>query len=366
MASFYGLAIDPFNPTNMYADLDTGVYKSTDSGVNWTFSNGSPANIYKALITDPVRHNTVYAGINTNTAIEAYLTTDAGATWTAINNNLPAVGIARFLVPTNNPSVLYAGTQSGVYVYGIPPLVGQITATPNPAQVNQAVTASANFTDIPANTHTASWNWGDTTVCGGNPDPCHGTVTESNGSGSVSNSHAYTAAGVYTITLTVTDNHGATGQSTYQYVVVYDPSAGWVSGDKEFTSPAGAVTGDTSATGKANFGFQAKYQNGSMVPSGKNVSLSFPAGNIAFTSTGYQWLVVNGSKATFKADGTLNGTAGYTILVSAIDQGSSQPSGLVRFQIKDSGGNVVYDTQQGAVDTADPTTSVTKGKITVH
>ncbi|HEX7042383.1 MAG TPA: hypothetical protein VF189_03975, partial [Patescibacteria group bacterium] len=109
-----------------------------------------------------------------------------------------------------------------------------------------------------------------------------------------------------------------------------------------------------------------KYQNGSMVPSGKNVSLVFPQGNINFSSTSYEWLVISGTKAIFKADGTLNGVSGYTALVSAIDGGSGNPTGLIRFQIKDSGGNVVYDTQNGADDTADPTVPVTKGQIAVH
>jgi PKD repeat protein len=191
-------------------------------------------------------------------------------------------------------------------------------------------------------------------------------VTESNGSGSVSDSHTYTAPGVYTVTLTVTDNGGSSASSTYQYLVVYDQSAGWVSGSKEFTSPAGAVAGNPDATGTADFGFQVKYQQGDIMPSGKNVELSFPEGNIEFVSTDYEWLVVSGTKATFKATGTLNGVSGHTVLVSAIDEGNGQPSGLVRFQIKNAGGTVVYDTQPGAGDTADPTTDVTKGKIQVH
>ena len=59
--------------------------------------------------------------------------------------------------------------------------------------------------------------------------------------------------------------------------------------------------------------------------------------------------------------------SGYTALVSAIDDGNGNSSGLVRFQIvKNSDNSVVYDTQPGAADTADPTTSVTKGKIAVH
>ena len=101
------------------------------------------------------------------------------------------------------------------------PTVGTISVSPNPVQISNAITASATFTDADTtDTHTASWDWGDNTVCGGNPDPCAGTVTESNGAGSVSNSHTYTSAGVYTVTLTVTDNQGATGTGTATITVV--------------------------------------------------------------------------------------------------------------------------------------------------
>jgi hypothetical protein len=137
-------------------------------------------------------------------------------------------------------------------------------------------------------------------------------------------------------------------------------SAGWVSGTKEFLSPAGAVTGNSGATGFGDFGFQVTYQNGNILPSDKNVVLNFPVGNIEFISTSYNWLVINGSEATFSANGTFNGTFGYTILASAIDEGNANPSGKVRFQIKNAGGTLVYDTQPGDGDSADPTTSVTK------
>jgi hypothetical protein len=250
--------------------------------------------------------------------------------------------------------------QTSVAVSNAIPALDAITPNANPVQANATTTLTANFSDPGVlDTHTATWNWGDGSTSAG-------TLTESDGSGLVSNTHTYTAAGVYTINLTVTDKDSGSASSTYQYLSVYDPSAGWASGSKEFTSPTGAVTNNPSAAGTAKFGFQVKYQNGDVVPSGKNVSLTFPPGNIDFSSTSYQWLVVNGTKALFKADGTLNGTSGYTVLVSTIDEGSGNPSGKVRFQIKDSGNSVVYDTQPGASDTADPTLSVTKGTIKVH
>jgi hypothetical protein len=56
------------------------------------------------------------------------------------------------------------------------------------------------FTDAgTCDTHTAVWAWGDGTTSNGN-------VTETNGSGSVANSHTYSQPDDYTVTLTVTDD----------------------------------------------------------------------------------------------------------------------------------------------------------------
>lgn len=60
------------------------------------------------------------------------------------------------------------------------------------------------FTDAgTCDTHAALWAWGDGTTSNGN-------VTETNGSGSVTNAHTYSQPGDYTITLTVTDDDGGT------------------------------------------------------------------------------------------------------------------------------------------------------------
>ena len=60
-------------------------------------------------------------------------------------------------------------------------------------------------------------------------------------------------------TLTVTDDDSGVGMSTFQYIVVYDPSAGFVTGGGWINSPMGAYAANPSLTGKANFGFEAKY-----------------------------------------------------------------------------------------------------------
>ena len=96
-----------------------------------------------------------------------------------------------------------------------PPIVGAITAVPNPALVNGTINFSADFTDADAgDTHTATWEWGDGTSSAG-------TIS----GGTVTGSHAYSAVGTYTVTLTVTDSHNNTDTSTVQVVVTYGVAA---------------------------------------------------------------------------------------------------------------------------------------------
>jgi hypothetical protein len=251
------------------------------------------------------------------------------------------------------------GTAS-VQVNNVAPTVGVITAPVAPVQVGTAISASASFTDPGIlDTHTAVWNWGDSTTSAG-------TVTEASGSGSVSGSHTYTTDGVFTVTLTVTDKDGASGQSVFNYVVFYNPSAGFTTGSGSIASPAGAYAVNRSLTGQANFGLNAKYHSGATVPTG-NTDFRFPAANLTFQSTSYDWLVITTNQAQYQGSGTINGGGNYGFLVTALDNGG-HGSDLLRLKIWDKNNNnaVVYDTQPGAATTAAPTTALGDGRIQVH
>jgi hypothetical protein len=240
------------------------------------------------------------------------------------------------------------------------PVVGAINAPLAPAVVNTAISTSASFTDpITSTTHTAVWSWGDNTTSSG-------SVTETNGSGTVTGSHTYSVDGVYTVTLTVTNNVGGSGQSVFQYVVAYNPSAGFVTGGGWINSPAGAYAANTSLTGKANFGLNARYQSGATVPSG-NTEFQFPAANLNFHATSYDWLVITTNLAQYQGSGTVNGAGNYGFLVTAQDNGGHAPD-TFRLKIWDKNNQnaVVYDTQPGAPATAAPTTPLGGGRIQVH
>lgn len=77
----------------------------------------------------------------------------------------------------------------------------------------------------------ASIDWNDTTT---------ETITLSDQT-SVTGTHAYEDPGVYTVIITANNTDGFTITMTYQYIVVYDPDAGFVTGGGWFNSPEGAM-----------------------------------------------------------------------------------------------------------------------------
>ena len=239
------------------------------------------------------------------------------------------------------------------------PSIGPIAAPVAPVQVNTTITATATFTEPGSLTHVAVIDWGDGTSSAA-------SVNEA--SGSASGGHSYASAGVYTVTLTLTDAYGGVGHSVFQYVVVYDQAAGFVTGGGWISSPSGAYVSNTSLVGRANFGFVSRYQKGATVPTG-NTQFQFQAADFNFKSTSYDWLVISGPQAKYKGSGTINGSGDYGFLLSAVDGSVSGGGGIDKFRIKiwdKSTGAVVYDNQTGAADDATPVTSIQGGDIMIH
>jgi PKD repeat protein len=245
------------------------------------------------------------------------------------------------------------------------PSVGQISVSETLVAMGTSINASANFTDPgTADTHTAQWDWD----ANGGGDITSGTVAQGAGSGSVSDSHTYTAPGVYTIELTVTDDDGCSATNLFQYVVVYDPNDGFVTGGGWIDSPAGAYVPDPSLTGRATFGFVSKYKRREPTPTG-NTEFQFHAGDLNFHSNTYYWLVIAHHKAVYKGEGTINGGGNYGFILFAIDEKLTPSSDVDMFRIKiwdmDSD-TVVYDNELGEDLDADPITAIGGGSIVIH
>ncbi|MEK7407517.1 MAG: post-COAP-1 domain-containing protein [Acidobacteriota bacterium] len=238
------------------------------------------------------------------------------------------------------------------------PVVSNLTASPNPQQVNAPVILTATLTDTDF-TGLASWQY---TIEGGAP-------TVFNVSGTtvpVSAPLTFSMPGVYSTCGRATDVAGNVSAEECLYVVVFNPDGGFVTGGGWIMSPAGAYRENPSLTGKATFGFVSKYQKGATVPGG-DTQFQFHAAGMKFQSTAYEWLVIAGARAQYKGSGTINGAGTYQFLLTAIDGDLPGGGGTDRFRIKIWGaGGMVYDNQMGADDQSDPTTGLGGGSIVIH
>jgi PKD repeat protein len=275
-----------------------------------------------------------------------------------------------------------SGTNAGNYSLGgvtswtttadisnVAPVVGPVNAPIAPGSMTTAVGVSAPFIDPSSpGLHTVVWTWGD----GGSTTY---TTNDPSGSGTAVGSHTYTSPGIYSISVTVTDTGGLSGSATAaNYVVVYNPNGGFVTGGGWINSPAGAIP-NSSLTGKATFGFVSKYVSGAKTPSG-NTEFQFQAAGLNFHATLFDWLTIASARAQYKGSGTINGAGNFGFMLTAIDGDVTGGGGVDKFRIKiwdtstcDSTGSnctVIYDNQLGATDTAEPTTAIAGGSIVIH
>jgi hypothetical protein len=250
-------------------------------------------------------------------------------------------------------------------VTNVAPVIGTTSALDPPVALGHALQATVPFTDAGvADTHTATFAWGD-----GSTTPA--SVTSTGGQGNAAATHTYAAAGLYPVTLTITDDDGGSATVVHEYVVVYDAAGGFATGGGWLASPSGAFTPDDSSdpdvTGTARFAFVSKYAKGATKPSG-TTAFRFNAADLDFQSTSYDWMVVSGTKATYRGTGTVNGAGSYRFVLAA-DDSDTRPGGVDRLRVRiwdQATGAVVYDNQAGSALDAAPVTAIGGGQITVH
>jgi uncharacterized repeat protein (TIGR01451 family) len=269
--------------------------------------------------------------------------------------------------PTTRTYTMWNDSAEVTVIPNAIPVITGITVPITPLAVRSMVSVSGTFTDADTeDTHTAMWTWGDGGTKNGVVDEATKTVT---------GTYAYTQAGIYTISLRVTDNYGASGErAANRCIVVYDPKGGYVTGNGYINSPAGAFAGDPTLTGSATFGFVSKYtsttnKKGSTIggPTG-TTQFQFQLADLDFRSNKYDWMVVGGPKVIYKGTGTINKKGQYAFMLSAIDGQLPGGNGQDKFRIKiwdKFTGLLVYDNQLGAKDDADPTTAIGGGSIII-
>ena len=113
------LVFDPQDPNTIYAiNSVEGIFKSTDGGTSWNPANfGLPPVQVFALAIDPLNPSTLYAG----TAYGISKSTDGAASWSAVNSGLPKppgdkqpndqnryASTSSLVIDPQNPSAIYA------------------------------------------------------------------------------------------------------------------------------------------------------------------------------------------------------------------------------------------------------------------
>ena len=215
------------------------------------------------------------------------------------------------------------------------PVVGTVTGPTSAVSVGAPASVSATFTDAdPLDTHTASIAWGD-------GQSSAGTVT----GGTVSGSHVYSAAGVYTVTVTVTDQWGNTGTGTTT-VVVYDRAAGFLTGGGWFVSPAGRRGPTRRDAARAASAVRQLREQAPAVPTGSSPT---PRGTTFASPRRLRLARRQRLDGDLLGPATVNG-ASYRAVVTVTDRARTTP------RRRDAARTVVYDSGTQAV----------KGQVVIH
>ena len=230
--------------------------------------------------------------------------------------------------------------------------VGGVLAPVQLVAGGAAVAMQLDFTDPagPNDTYSASITCGNgtTQLPSGIVSPATVTCT-------------YTAAGIYTVRATVSDEDGGTSaERAYQYVVVYDPEGAFVTGSGLLENATG---------GSAHTAFNARFLPGRTTAPEGSAKFWIPGQPVRFESTGLEMLVVSGNRAQLWGPGTWNGVAGARMRLTAVDgqaPGSDGSVDAIRVEIWDALGMLVWDTQPGAPQDAPVTTPIRAGNIRIH
>ncbi|MBT6997432.1 MAG: hypothetical protein HN955_03230 [Prolixibacteraceae bacterium] len=275
--------------------------------------------------------------------------------YTGVDSNNDGIGDTPYTFNNNKDN--YPLMQS---LFNTPPVITSVFAPVDPVQIDTEITLEIEYTDNEDNVTSITIDWGD-----GNPP----IVYSENLSTPFQKNHIYITPGIYSVTVTVIDEFDESDSKTYQYVVVYDPTAGFVTGGGWIMSPEGAFVAAPDLSGRVNFGFVSKYKKGQIKPVG-NTRFHINTGNLKFKSTKYDWLIIAGAKAQFRGVGTINDSGNYGFMLSAVDAELTPGSLIDKFRIKiwdkDDGDNVIYDNNIFADETAEAATEIGGGSIVIH
>jgi len=253
------LVIDPSNDNKMYVSDATRLYKSSDKGITFTLAYTFPTTV-KDIRVHSTNSNIIYA-VTSGTGGLVYRSTDAGVTFTSINNGLPAIAKNVIVHQGQNAlNPLYLGTYLGVYYKDDSMASWEPFDTNLP---NVPVTdLEINYVDnnITAATYGRGiWRSSLTLDSGDTVAPSTPSSLTASGTTQTTTNLSWTAS---------TDNVGVTGYDIYQGSTLR----------ATVTTTTYAVTGLTAAT-TYNFSIKAKDAAGNISASSNVVNVTTLAGS---------------------------------------------------------------------------------------
>lgn len=144
-------AVDPNNPSIVFAESDSGLYKSVDAGVSWNLSDSSlPPNV-TSLAVDPTNSNRVFAGVVGG----VYRSDDAGASWVRASNGFPQtadITISELELTTIDPAIIYADVRGPSLERTTTGLYRSYNAGANWSRIIASPSTSGAFSALAVNT----------------------------------------------------------------------------------------------------------------------------------------------------------------------------------------------------------------------
>jgi PKD repeat protein len=238
-----------------------------------------------------------------------------------------------------------ASTSRVVTVTNALPLITAMSGPADPREPGTALTVTGSFSDAGrADTHVSRIDWGDGSASAG---------TVSSSPGAFSGSHNFGAAGTYTVTAVVTDKDGGSATRSVSVVIAAKPPV-----DANYAVYGGGWIG--SHRSKVLFAFSGKRYRGMLLG---NAELYQPDTRLSFRASTISGLEVTKNDVRIEGSGWLNGRRGYSFLLTANAADRSQ---TFRMKVWDSAtGKVMYDSQPGEPDDAEPSSRVNGGHIAV-
>ena len=207
------IEIDPQNPSIAYASVPSlgsfldHVYMTTNGGATWVpRGSGLPPFSAHVVRVDPTDANTLFCG----TDVGVYRSTDRGSSWTKFGTGLPSVSVYDLKILSDGSALRAATHGRGIWELQIPPNGNNLptaTVTNPPSNLTIPKGTNINFQGAISDPDTGdslagTWFFGDTGEL----------IAAAAGASSVP--HVFNRTGVFFVSLTARDSHGALGNAS--------------------------------------------------------------------------------------------------------------------------------------------------------